>query len=117
HKLAKLLGLSVFLSCSMPIAPALADASTFPSRAVKIVVGFPAGGSSDITARMLADRLASEWNNAVYVENRVGAGGIVAASYVAAAPPDGYTLLLIGPGTHAISAAMYDKLSYDPVKS
>ncbi len=111
-----LFAFTILLSLTSPIA-AQADTSAFPSRSVKIVVGFPAGGSSDITARILAERLANEWNNTVFVENRAGAGGTIAASYVAAAPADGYTLLLIAPGTHAVSSAMYDKLPYDPIKS
>jgi tripartite-type tricarboxylate transporter receptor subunit TctC len=75
----------------------------FPQRPVKIVVGFPAGGSSDSAARVLAERLSADWGQPVIVENKPG--------------PDGHTLLLIGPGTHAISAALYPKLPYAPLKS
>src|SRR5687768_6070324 len=90
-------------------------ASDFPSRPVRIVVGFPPGGSSDVSARLVAERMSEEWKQPVLVENKPGAGGTIAAAFVAAAPADGYTLLHLGPGTHAISAALYQKLPYDAV--
>lgn len=93
------------------------DAGGYPSHPVRIVVGFPAGGSSDMAARIVAEGMSAEWNTPVFVDNRPGAGSTIGASYVAAAPPDGYTLLLIGPGTHAVTSAMYANLPYDPVKS
>src|SRR5688572_679658 len=99
-------------------AHALAQpAADFPNRAVRMVVGFPPGGSSDVSARLVAERMSDEWKQPVIVENKPGAGGTIAAAFVAAAPPDGYTLLHLGPGTHAISSAMYPNLSYDAVKS
>src|SRR5687767_12948540 len=100
-------------------AQALAQqaAEAFPSRTVRMVVGFPPGGSSDVSARLVAERMSDEWKQPVLVENKPGAGGTIAAAFVAAAPADGYTLLHLGPGTHAISAALYQKLPYDAVKS
>jgi len=92
-------------------------AADFPTRPVKIVVGFPPGGSSDISARIVAEKMSEEWKQPVIVENRTGAGATIAAAYVAAAPADGYTLLHLGPGTHAISFAMYPSLSYDAIRS
>lgn len=89
----------------------------FPDRPVKIVVPFPPGGSSDISARLVAERMSDEWKQPVIIENRAGAGTTIGAAYVAAAAPDGYTLLLVGPGTHATSSALYKSLSYDAVKS
>jgi tripartite-type tricarboxylate transporter receptor subunit TctC len=89
----------------------------FPSRPVRIVVGFPPGGSSDVSARLVAERMREEWKQSVIIENKPGAGGTIAAAYVAAAPADGYTLLHLGPGTHAVSSATYSKLPYDAVKS
>ena len=98
--------------------PSLAQqAAAFPSRTVRIVVGFPPGGSSDSAARILSEKLAAEWGTPVIVENRPGAGSTIATAQVAAAAPDGHTLLLIAPGTHAVSAALFANLSYDPVKS
>ena len=100
-------------------AQALAQpvAEAFPGRAVRMVVGFPPGGSSDVSARLVAERMSDEWKQPVIVENKPGAGGTIAAALVAAAPADGYTLLHVGPGTHAITSALYKDLSYDALKS
>jgi tripartite-type tricarboxylate transporter receptor subunit TctC len=92
-------------------------AETFPSRPVRMVVGFPPGGSSDVSARLVAERMSEEWKQPVIVDNKPGAGGTIAAAFVAAAPADGYTLLHVGPGTHAITSALYKDLSYDAIKS
>lgn len=92
-------------------------AQTFPNRAVKIVVPFPPGGSSDGSARVVAEKMSEEWKQPVLIENRPGAGTTIGAAYVAAAQPDGYTLLLVGPGTHGASAALRANLGYDAVKS
>lgn len=99
------------------LALAQGAAQTFPNRIVRIVVGFPPGGSSDVSARLVAERMSEEWKQPVIVDNKPGAGATIAAAFVAAAPPDGYTLLHVGPGTHAISSAVYPNLSYDAVKS
>ena len=89
----------------------------FPARPVRIVVGFPPGGSSDVSARIVAEKMSEEWKQPVIIDNKPGAGGTIAAAHIAASPPDGYTLLHVGPGTHAISSAVYKGLSYDAVKS
>ena len=94
-----------------------AFAQPFPVKPVRIIVAFPPGGSADSAARFLAEGLAEEWKQPVIVENRTGAGTTIAAAFVAAAPPDGYTLLHIAPGTHAVSSAIYRNLSYDPINS
>lgn len=105
------------LACAATV-PALAqDAASFPNRPVKIVVGFPPGGSSDVSARIVAERMSEEWKQPVIVENKPGAAATIAAAYVASSPADGYTILHLGPGTHAISSATYKNLTYDPVKS
>lgn len=120
-KVAAVKTLSIVLSAAVACAAALPalgqDAAGFPDHAVKIVVGFPPGGSSDVTARIVAERMSDEWKQPVVVENKPGAASTIAAAFVAAAPADGYTLLHLGPGTHAISAATYKGLTYDPVKS
>lgn len=90
-------------------------AQNYPSRPVKIVVPFPAGGSNDIIARIIAQKL-SERNNGqtVFVENRGGAGGNIGAETVATADPDGYTLLLTAPPPLTNNAALYKDLRFDP---
>ena len=92
-------------------------AEGFPNKAVRIVVGFPPGGSSDVSARIVAEKMSEEWKLPVVIDNKPGAGSTIAAALVAGAPPDGYTLLHVGPGTHAISSVVYSNLGYDAVKS
>lgn len=93
----------------------LAHGQSFPSRPVKLVVAFPPGGSTDITARLLAPKLAEAWKQPVLVENKPGAGANIGTDYVAKSAPDGHTLLL-ATTAFAVSAAVYDKLPYDPLK-
>ncbi|HVE51432.1 MAG TPA: tripartite tricarboxylate transporter substrate binding protein [Casimicrobiaceae bacterium] len=88
----------------------------YPSKLVRIVVPYPPGGASDITARLLGQKLAEHWNREVVIDNRPGANGIVALEHVAKQPADGYTLLFANLGPNAINPAVYPKLPYDPVK-
>jgi tripartite-type tricarboxylate transporter receptor subunit TctC len=89
----------------------------YPSRPVKIIVGFPAGTGPDIVARLLAQKLSEGWNNmGVIVDNKPGAGGLIAASEAARATPDGYTLMLGETGQLSIAPSSYTKLPYDPAK-
>ena len=97
----------------LPAAPALAD---YPERDVKIIVPFPAGGTTDIAARIVAAELGKTWKKAVVVDNKAGAGGNVGTAEAARATPDGYTLLMGTVSTHAINQSVYAKLPYDPVK-
>jgi tripartite-type tricarboxylate transporter receptor subunit TctC len=92
-----------------------AGAAGFPDRPIKLVVPFPAGGGTDITARKLARELTTELGQSVYVENRAGATGNIGASVVARAPADGYTLLMTA-APFAIAPALFKDLSFDPVK-
>ncbi len=89
----------------------------FPARPVRIIVGFPAGTGPDIVARLLAQKLSENWGNlGVIVDNKPGAGGLIAASEAARAVPDGYTLMLGETGQLAIAPSSYNKLPYDPQK-
>ena len=93
-----------------------AGAADFPDKAVRFVVGFTPGGPSDIVARLLGQKLAEAWGQQVVIDNRAGAGGNIAAEIVAKSPGDGYTLLLGNNSILATNAALYAKLSFDPVR-
>lgn len=88
----------------------------YPSRTVTLVVPFPAGGATDITARLVAEGLSKKWGKSVVVENRPGAGGNLGSEYVARAAPDGYTLVLGVTGSHGINTSLYKNMRYDPRK-
>ena len=88
-------------------------ADAYPTKTVRIVVAFAAGGSTDLLARSVAQRLNDAWKQSVIVDNRAGGGGIVGSEYVAKSPPDGYTILLGTNTTNAVAASLYAKLSYD----
>jgi tripartite-type tricarboxylate transporter receptor subunit TctC len=92
------------------------SAQTFPSRLIRIVVPFPAGGPTDLLARHVSQRLSSTLGQGVIVENEAGAGGRTGTQAVARANPDGYTLLLGGTNSNAMAAALYKSLNYDPIK-
>jgi len=92
-----------------------AVAQTFPTRPITLVVPFPAGSTTDLVGRILADRLDEVLGQRVVVDNRSGAGGVVGTEAVARAAPDGYTLLLGTIGTHAINPSVYPKIGYDPI--
>jgi len=91
-----------------------AHGEDFPARPIKILVGAPAGGTTDTMARAIADPMAAALKQPVLVENRPGAGGNLAAAAVAKSPPDGYTLL-VSFSSHTINATLYPSLPYDPV--
>lgn len=88
----------------------------YPSRPVKIVVSYGPGGANDLIGRLIAKRLSQEMGGSFYVENKIGAGGLVGASYAAKSKADGYTLFVGTSGTMAVNAAIYRKLPYDPVR-
>ena len=95
--------------------PAAAD--TYPSRAVRFVVPFTPGGSTDILARVVSQKLSEALGQQFVVDNRPGAGGTVGSEIVARAPADGYTLMMGHIGTLAVNPGLYQKLSYDPIRS
>ncbi len=86
----------------------------FPSRAIKIVVPFPAGGPSDVLARMIGQKMSEDWGQPVVVENRPGANTVLAAQQVAKAAPDGYTLLMVIDSTLTMNQYLYRTPPYDP---
>ncbi|AVS75494.1 tripartite tricarboxylate transporter substrate binding protein [Paracidovorax cattleyae] len=98
------------------LLPGLAAAQAFPSKTITIVVPFAAGGTTDILARIIAQGMGTELGQPVVVDNRAGAGGNIGGQVAARAPADGYTLFMGTVGTHAINAALYRKMPFDPIK-
>jgi tripartite-type tricarboxylate transporter receptor subunit TctC len=103
----------LFLALLLPL---LAFAQAYPSRAVRVVVTFPPGGTPDIYGRVMAAELQKIWGQPVIVENRTGAGGTIGTDSVAKAPPDGYTLLFAADATITLAPAVIAKLPYDPLR-
>lgn len=91
-------------------------ADAWPTKPVKFVVPFAAGGTTDILARVVAQKMSDEMGQQFIVENKAGAGGNIAADFVAKADPDGYTFLVGTPGTHAINKFVFKNMAYDPIK-
>ena len=107
--------ISASVAGTAPAAAIAQDGFPQPGRQLRIIVPFTAGGSSDVQARMLADRLSRLWGQPVVVENKPGAGGHLGGRYVADQPADGYTLMVGSIGLHA-AYGVYSKLAYDPAK-
>ncbi len=99
------------------LATALAQAQTYPTRTVTLVVPFPPGGGTDTGARLIAQKLSAKWGQQVVVDNKGGAAGQIGADLVAKAKPDGYTILMGNIGTQAINPSLYPKMPYDPDKA
>lgn len=104
----------IFAVLQFGVAPFSFAQASYPSQPVRIVVPFPPGGATDITARMFAPRLSEEYGQQFVVDNRGGAGGAIGAEIAARANPDGYTIIVVV-ASYATNAALY-KLPYDPVK-
>jgi tripartite-type tricarboxylate transporter receptor subunit TctC len=96
--------------------PVLALAQGYPSKPVRVLVGFAPGGGTDVVARVISQKLSEWWGQGVVVENRAGATGTIAAEIVAKSPADGYTLILGHVNSHAIAPNLLSKLPYDPVR-
>jgi tripartite-type tricarboxylate transporter receptor subunit TctC len=101
------------LLCALALA-APAHGETWPTRVVRVMVPFAAGGPADTLARVVGEKLSRAWGQPVVIENRDGAGGNIGAELVARATPDGYTLL-VNPSNHVINASLFAKLAYDPL--
>lgn len=109
-RLAPLLGGTAFLL--LALSPVLA-AETYPSKPLRVVITFPAGGPTDVIVRLVSQRLTDAWGHPVIIDNRGGAGGIVGTEVVARAAPDGYTFLVGTAGGMTINPALHAHLSYD----
>ena len=100
---------------AIALSASIVSAQTWPTKPIKIVLGFPPGGATDILARDFAAKLGEELKQQVIIENKPGAGGTIGADIVAKAAPDGYTLTIGTSSNHAIAVSLYKKLPYDPV--
>ena len=98
------------------LAASIVAAAAWPEKPVKIVVPFAAGGTTDVVARQLAQKLSEAWGQSVVVENRAGAGGNIGADVVAKSPPDGYTLLMTSGSIVTANPFMYKNMGFDPAK-
>src|SRR6266581_3483995 len=102
-------------AAALPAVSRVAGAQTYPTRLVRIIVGFPACGTTDIGARVIAQWLSERLGQPFVIENRPGAGTHIATEAVVRAPADGYTLLMVT-GANALNVTLYDKLNYDFVR-
>lgn len=100
--------------CFMALAASVAPAQTWPSKPVRIIVPFPAGGAGDIVPRIIGERLSEVWGQAIIVENKAGAEGAIGVNAVAKANPDGYTLGVATSGPVVIGKRLFPNLPYDP---
>lgn len=112
---ALLRGIGALAAAGLFFMPYAQAATRYPDHTVRLIVGFSAGGATDIIARMVGQKLSQRLGQPIVVENKPGAGGTIATGYVAKAPADGYTLLFTS-ASHAINATLYKSLPYDPVK-
>ena len=110
-------GISLVAGLVLALVPVVAGAQTdYPSKPVRLIVGFTPGSATDVTARIFAQKFSEAWGVAVAVENIPGAGGTVSSARAVKAPPDGYTLNYVGNGAMTIAPSLYSKLGYDPTR-
>jgi tripartite-type tricarboxylate transporter receptor subunit TctC len=103
------------ITAVMSVAAGSAFAQPFPAKPVHILVPYPPGGGVDVLTRTLADVVSKQWGQSIVVENRPGAGGVIASQAIATSPPDGYNLIVVASG-HATNPFLYPKLPYDTFK-
>jgi tripartite-type tricarboxylate transporter receptor subunit TctC len=109
RSLKLIVGLALAALCSA------AAAQTYPTKTVRMVVGYPPGGPTDVLARIVSQKLTQAWGQQVIVDNRPGASGMIGAEFTARAAPDGYTLLMV-PVTYAVTPSLFSKMTYDVEK-
>ena len=107
---------ALLLNPAFAQSPSASSGQAYPSKPIRLIVPFAAGGGNDNVARLVGKRLADTLGQPVVVDNRPGAGGVVGAELAAKAAPDGYTLFLGGVGSHAINPNLHEKLPYDPLR-
>ena len=105
----------VVASVLVPAAGAVHAQEKYPNKPIRMLVGFTAGSGTDFLARTIGQKMAEGWNQQVVVDNRPGAGGMIASEILARATPDGYTLMIVSNG-HAVNASLYSKLPYDTLR-
>src|SRR5437762_6722897 len=105
----KLFSITLFLLAT------LANAQTYPSKTITIVVPFTPGSATDVAARLVGEKLSTAWGQPVIVDNRAGAGGTIGIAQMARAEPDGYTLAVVSTG-HVVNPVLYKELPYDTLK-
>jgi tripartite-type tricarboxylate transporter receptor subunit TctC len=108
--------LTIVLVLGFGVGSALAQNTGFPDRPIKMIVGFAAGGSTDVAARIVAQGMSGVLGQSVLVENRAGASGLIAAEDVAKSPPDGYTLMMASQTVLAVAPRLYRKATVDPIR-
>src|SRR6516165_12678220 len=108
--------LAILAGLTVAAAAPVAHAQDYPARQITLIAPWPAGGAVDALCRAVAQPLADRLGKSVVVENRPGAGSVIGTAAGAHAAPDGYTVVMAGSGSLAISAALYKKLPYDPAK-
>jgi tripartite-type tricarboxylate transporter receptor subunit TctC len=114
HRFAAVI-VCVFASLLVLASP-VALAQSYPTKPIRLVVPFPPGGSLDVVARAIGQKLSEAWGQPVVIDNRPGAGGNIGADLVAKSAPDGYTILEGALSTHAVNVSLYSKMPYDPVR-
>jgi tripartite-type tricarboxylate transporter receptor subunit TctC len=113
--LKKTLAMTAVLATAWLATPLAAQTTDFPNKPVRIVVPFPPGGATDITARVVAEKLNTKWGQPVVIDNKAGAGGNVGSDLVAKSAPDGYNIVLGVTGSHSINISLYKKMPYHPL--
>lgn len=112
----ELLGALAFLIGAATSASALAQASSYPNKPIRIIVPFAVGGIADTFGRVIGIKLTEAWGQPVIIENKTGAGGNIGAELVAKSAPDGYTLVMGNNGTHAVNVNLFKSIPFDPIK-